>query len=75
MCVWDKTHFFHKTEKFYFPGDYELRIDMEDFEGNQRYAEYKNFIVDDEKVTLTNFAEMVHEGVHEGAARGSALQL
>lgn len=23
---------------------------MEDFEGNQRYAEYKNFRVDDEKV-------------------------
>lgn len=25
---------------------------MEDFEGNQRYAEYKNFKVDDEKVKL-----------------------
>lgn len=25
---------------------------MEDFEGKQRYAEYKNFRVDDEQVTL-----------------------
>lgn len=31
-------------------GNYDLRIDMEDFEGNQRFAEYKNFRVDDEKV-------------------------
>ncbi|KAF3851771.1 hypothetical protein F7725_005126 [Dissostichus mawsoni] len=30
-------------------GNYDLRIDMQDFEGNQRYAEYKNFKVDDEK--------------------------
>ncbi|XP_022595644.1 fibrinogen-like protein 1 [Seriola dumerili] len=30
-------------------GNYDLRINMEDFEGNQRYAEYKNFKVDDEK--------------------------
>ncbi|XP_074543828.1 fibrinogen-like protein 1 [Halichoeres trimaculatus] len=30
-------------------GNYDLRIDMEDFEGNQRFAEYKNFKVDDEK--------------------------
>ncbi|XP_039638964.1 fibrinogen-like protein 1 isoform X1 [Perca fluviatilis] len=30
-------------------GNYTLRINMEDFEGNQRYAEYKNFKVDDEK--------------------------
>ncbi|KAM8842671.1 fibrinogen-like protein 1 isoform 1-T1 [Synchiropus picturatus] len=30
-------------------GNYDLRIDMEDFEGNQRFAEYKNFRVDDEK--------------------------
>lgn len=33
-------------------GSYDLRIDMEDFEGKQRHAEYKNFRVDDEKVTL-----------------------
>uniref|UniRef100_A0A3Q0RJ85 Fibrinogen-like protein 1 n=1 Tax=Amphilophus citrinellus TaxID=61819 RepID=A0A3Q0RJ85_AMPCI len=31
-------------------GTYDLRINMEDFEGNQRYAEYKNFKVDDEQV-------------------------
>ncbi|XP_051242097.1 fibrinogen-like protein 1 isoform X2 [Dicentrarchus labrax] len=30
-------------------GNYDLRVDMEDFEGNQRYAEYKNFKVDDEQ--------------------------
>ncbi|KAM9315163.1 fibrinogen-like protein 1 [Pholidichthys leucotaenia] len=30
-------------------GNYEMRVDMEDFEGNQRFAEYKNFRVDDEK--------------------------
>lgn len=48
---------------------------MEDFEGNERYAEYKNFIVDDEKVMLTDLVETAHEGVHERAARGSELQL
>ncbi|XP_069022927.1 uncharacterized protein [Embiotoca jacksoni] len=33
-----------------FAGKYDLRIDMEDLEGNRRFAEYKNFKVDDEKV-------------------------
>uniref|UniRef100_A0A3B4TMI4 Fibrinogen-like protein 1 n=1 Tax=Seriola dumerili TaxID=41447 RepID=A0A3B4TMI4_SERDU len=36
-------------------GNYDLRINMEDFEGNQRYAEYKNFKVDDEKVKQTHY--------------------
>ncbi|KAK2849528.1 hypothetical protein Q5P01_009362 [Channa striata] len=30
-------------------GNYSLRINLEDFEGNQHYAEYKNFKVADEK--------------------------
>ncbi|KAM9857668.1 fibrinogen-like protein 1 [Aulostomus maculatus] len=30
-------------------GNYDLRVDMEDFEGNQRFAEYKNFKVGGEK--------------------------
>ena len=68
-------HFFHKPRNLYFPGKYELRVDMEDFEGNQRYAEYKKFTVDDEEVTLANFVEMTHEGVHGRAAGGSVLQL
>ncbi|XP_035770592.1 fibrinogen-like protein 1 [Neolamprologus brichardi] len=33
-------------------GNYDLRINMEDFEGNERYAEYKSFKVDGEQVKL-----------------------
>ncbi|XP_042284957.1 fibrinogen-like protein 1 isoform X1 [Thunnus maccoyii] len=48
-------------------GNYDLRIDMEDFEGNQRYAEYKNFKVDDEKDQY-----QLHLGEYTGNA-GDAL--
>ncbi|XP_029285366.1 fibrinogen-like protein 1 [Cottoperca gobio] len=48
-------------------GNYDLRIDMEDFEGNQRYAEYKNFKVDDEKDQY-----QLHVGDYTGNA-GDAL--
>ncbi|TMS23731.1 Fibrinogen-like protein 1 [Larimichthys crocea] len=48
-------------------GNYDLRIDMEDFEGNQRYAEYKNFKVDDEKDQF-----QLHLGEYTGNA-GNAL--
>ncbi|CAN9514677.1 unnamed protein product [Ophioblennius macclurei] len=34
-------------------GNYSLRIFLEDFDGNQRYAEYKNFKVADEKEKYT----------------------
>ncbi|XP_049901560.1 fibrinogen-like protein 1 [Epinephelus moara] len=48
-------------------GNYDLRIDMEDFEGKQRYAEYKNFKVDDEKDQY-----QLHLGEYNGNA-GDAL--
>ncbi|XP_076001352.1 fibrinogen-like protein 1 [Genypterus blacodes] len=48
-------------------GKYDMRIDMEDFEGNQRYAEYKNFKVDGEKDQYR-----LHLGEYNGNA-GDAL--
>ncbi|KAM8771732.1 fibrinogen-like protein 1 isoform 2-T2 [Acanthopagrus schlegelii] len=48
-------------------GNYDLRIDMEDFEGNQRYAEYKKFTVDAEKDQY-----QLHLGEYTGDA-GNAL--
>ncbi|KAM7393554.1 hypothetical protein PAMP_020417 [Pampus punctatissimus] len=48
-------------------GNYDLRIDMEDFDGNQRFAEYKNFKVDDEKDKY-----QLHLGEYTGNA-GDAL--
>lgn len=49
----------HQPSYIYFLGNHELQIDMEDFEGNQRYAKYKNFKVDDEQVTLQHFGDPV----------------
>ncbi|XP_029365790.1 fibrinogen-like protein 1 [Echeneis naucrates] len=48
-------------------GNYDLRINMEDFEGNQRFAEYKNFRVDEEKDQY-----QLHLGEYTGNA-GDAL--
>uniref|UniRef100_A0A8C5D359 Fibrinogen-like protein 1 n=1 Tax=Gouania willdenowi TaxID=441366 RepID=A0A8C5D359_GOUWI len=48
-------------------GNYDLRIDMEDFEGNQKFAEYKNFKVDNEKDLY-----QLHLGEYRGDA-GNAL--
>ncbi|KAK5603403.1 hypothetical protein CRENBAI_008224 [Crenichthys baileyi] len=48
-------------------GNYDLHIDTEDFEGNQRFAEYKNFRVDDEKDQY-----QLHVGDYTGNA-GDAL--
>ncbi|KAM3864695.1 fibrinogen-like protein 1 [Diretmus argenteus] len=48
-------------------GNYDLRVDMDDFEGNQRYAEYKNFRVDGEKDQY-----QLHLGEYTGNA-GDAL--
>uniref|UniRef100_A0A667XKZ7 Fibrinogen-like protein 1 n=1 Tax=Myripristis murdjan TaxID=586833 RepID=A0A667XKZ7_9TELE len=36
-------------------GDYSLRINMEDFQGNQRYADYKNFKVDQYRLTFGSY--------------------
>ncbi|KAM9700036.1 fibrinogen-like protein 1 [Menidia menidia] len=47
-------------------GDYDLRIDMEDFKGNKRFAEYKNFKVDDEKDQY-----QLHVGEYSGDAGDS----
>jgi ficolin len=33
-------------------GKYNLRINMEDFDNNEKYATYKQFAVDDEKSAL-----------------------
>lgn len=51
--------FVHRPSFIYFLGNYELRIDMEDFDGNERYAKYKKFRVDDEKVKLQHFGDPV----------------
>uniref|UniRef100_A0A3Q2QUP4 Fibrinogen-like protein 1 n=1 Tax=Fundulus heteroclitus TaxID=8078 RepID=A0A3Q2QUP4_FUNHE len=48
-------------------GNYDLHIDTEDLEGNQRFAEYKNFRVDDEKDQY-----QLHVGDYVGTA-GDAL--
>nr|XP_020512416.1 fibrinogen-like protein 1 [Labrus bergylta] len=48
-------------------GDYDLLINMEDFEGNQRFAEYKNFKVGEEKDQY-----QLHLGEYTGTA-GNAL--
>uniref|UniRef100_A0AAY5KCN9 Fibrinogen-like protein 1 n=2 Tax=Esox lucius TaxID=8010 RepID=A0AAY5KCN9_ESOLU len=48
-------------------GDYDLKINMEDFDGNQRFAKYNNFKVDDEKDQY-----QLHLGEYTGNA-GDAL--
>lgn len=40
------------------PGNYSLRINLEDFDGNQRYAEYTNVNVADEKVQCVSDASL-----------------
>ncbi|XP_072019608.1 uncharacterized protein [Amphiura filiformis] len=45
---------------------YELRVELEDFEGNQAYAKYDNFQIGDEN---TNYALML--GAYQGTAKDS----
>jgi len=42
-----------------------LRVDLADFEGNTRYAEYDNFTVDSEQAKYT----LVSLGMYSGNAR------
>ncbi|KAJ3614933.1 hypothetical protein NHX12_018502 [Muraenolepis orangiensis] len=49
-------------------GDYELRVNMEDFEENQRFAEYKKFRVDEEKDQY-----QLHLGEYTAGDAGDAL--
>ncbi|XP_029949247.1 fibrinogen-like protein 1 [Salarias fasciatus] len=57
-------------------GNYDLRIDMEDFDGNQRYAEYKNFKVDNEKdqyqLHVGEYSGTAGDALHECQRRGKA---
>lgn len=39
-----------------FPGNYSLKINLEDFDGSQRYAEYNNVNVADEKVQTDHYS-------------------
>merc|ERR1712183_998270 len=47
-------------------GDYELRIDLMDFQGNRRYAHYSDFMVDD-----ANSGYMLKVGGYKGNAGDS----
>lgn len=41
-----------------FAGNYSVKINLEDFDGHQRYAEYKNFQVANEKVQVLKVDEI-----------------
>lgn len=41
-----------------FAGNYSVKINLEDFDGHQRYAEYKNFQVANEQVQVLKVNEM-----------------